>query len=149
LGLLALYPAIISDLMEQVSGLEFNDAGLDTLRLRIITVAVGSANLDAASLASQLNTMIGDPSNMDAATASQFDAACRAAEAALAGAPAEGYDALEKARRAAEKLIVGLERDTVRRDIANQVENLRTDPDTIERLEASVASERLRPSTDF
>jgi DNA primase len=150
IGLLALHPALISDLAEQVSALNFADAMLDRLRSRILSLGSAVITLDAATLASQVTlTTTNQPSDDGSMAERLFKSACESAQAVFSGDLAEEQDSLMIARRAAEELIHGLEHDTVRADIANQVENLGQAPDTLDRLEASVAAERSRAPTQY
>jgi DNA primase len=148
LGLLMLQPSLIGDMAERVALLELQDGALDRLRNRIISVGVASNNLDATFLAAQLSQAATDPPGDEDAEISQAaKAACASATEALGGNVSEGSDALTVARNAVLGLIEALERDTVRADIARRVQDLDRAPDTLERLEASVAAERSRRPT--
>lgn len=145
LGLLMLQPSLIADVAERVALLELEDRALDRLRNRIISVGVASNNLDAKFLAAQLTrTATGRPGDEDAEIAQAASAASASATEALGGSLSEGHEALTVAQNAVLELIEALERDTVRADIARRVQDLDMAPDTLDRLEASVAAERSR-----
>ena len=148
LGLLLLHPALIADVAERVALLDLADGALDTLRNRIISVGVASNNLDAQSVTAQVTqTVIGRPTEEDELAEREVDAACNSAKAVLNGILSEGHDELTVAQNAVLGLIDALERDTVRADIARQVQSLEDAPETLDRLEASVAAERTRTPT--
>lgn len=150
MGLLALNPEIIGDVAEQVAQMHLGGGVLDTLRDRIISVGVASNNLDAATLASQVSmTASAGPTELDSAVKRELAAACASAKAVLGGNLGEGQEALTMARRAIEGLIEALEHDIIRADIAGQVEHLGEAPETLDRLEASVAAERTRAPTEL
>jgi DNA primase len=145
LGLLLLQPALIDDVGERVAVLELADGALDTLRNRIISVGVASNNLDAQSMTAQVTqTVIGRPTEEDVTVEREVKVACDSAKAVLSGILSEGHDELTIAQNAVLGLIEALERDTVRADIARQVQYLEDAPETLDRLEASVAAERTR-----
>jgi DNA primase len=150
IGLLALNPEVIGDVAEHLAQLNLGGGALDTLRNRIIGLGVMSNNLDAAALASQLSmTTANRPTEEDAAVERELAVACDSAKAVLGGSLGEGQEALTIARRAIEGLIEALEHDTIRADIAGQVEHLGEAPETLDRLEASVAAERTRTPTEL
>ncbi len=145
LGVLLLHPAIISEVAERIAVLELTDSALDTLRNKIITLGVAPNTLDVQSLASQVSTTATDrPTEEKMAAEQAMLAACSSAKAVLGGVPSEGQDELTIARNAVAELITALERDTVHADIAQQVKSLDEAPETLDRLEASVAAERIR-----
>lgn len=145
LGLLLLQPVLIDEVGERVAVLELADGALDTLRNRIISVGVASNNLDVQSLTAQVRrTAMGRPTEEDVAVEREVKAACASAKAVLNGILSEGHDELTIAQNAVSGLIEALERDTVRADIARQVQSLEDAPETLDRLEASVAAERTR-----
>ncbi len=150
IGLLALHPEIIGDVAEQVALLDLGGGALDTLRNRIMSLGVASNTLDAAALASQISkTGLGSSPEASAAVERELAAACNSAKAVLGGNAGEKQEALVKVRRAIEELIEALEHDTIRAEIAGQVEHLGEAPEILDRLEASVAAERARPLTEL
>ena len=142
LGLLLLYPALIGDMAERVAALDLSEGALDTLRDQIISVGVGSNNLDVQSMAAQLTQMAtSHPTDQAAAMEAEFHAARASAEAVLGGISSEGHDRLTVAQNAVVGLVEALERDTVRADIGNQVKGLDSAPETYDRVIASMESE--------
>jgi hypothetical protein len=89
-------------------------------------------------------TVIGRPTEEDVTVEREVKVACDSAKAVLSGILSEGHDELTIAQNAVLGLIEALERDTVRADIARQVQYLEDAPETLDRLEASVAAERTR-----
>jgi len=149
LGILVLYPDLIEEFAEALAQLSFTDGALERLRNAILGVGAVLNDLDAGSIASQLSTTTGHQSvNWEREVRPLLASACEDARAALGGASIDGQEALMRARGAADQLVRALEQDTVRADVAGQIDGLSEAPDTLDRLKAIVAAERLRAPTE-
>jgi DNA primase len=150
LGMLALHPALIPEFAERVMAITIKDGGLDTLRNRIITLGVADSTLDAPSLAAQvLAQSVDHPLELGEVDKRQWHAVCASARAALSRNQAEGQEPLMDVRCAVQELIEALEQDGIRADLASQVKILGEAPENLDRIQASIAAERDRASTQF
>ena len=148
LGILALHPALIAEFAEAVAGLTFSDRMLDILRERILSVGVSALALDVQTMAAQVleHQSLTDE---DDSLRGLYEHARDSAAAVLQNGSAEEDKALLDARHAAQGLVQHLEQDSVRADIAGMIGNLNETPETLDRIEASVAAERGRAPTDY
>ena len=131
-----------------MAGLTFSDRMLDILRERILSVGVSALALDVQTMAAQVleHQSLTDE---DDSLRGLYEHARDSAAAVLQNGSAEEDKALLDARHAAQGLVQHLEQDSVRADIAGMIGNLNETPETLDRIEASVAAERGRAPTDY